>query len=66
MGTLNILDWQTRKLIATININNNELKTSNQITILGLTFNSNLTWDPQYKNAIKEAAAVYILATAST
>ena len=43
------------KASATININNNEIKTSNQITILGLIFDSNLTWDPQYNKAIKEA-----------
>ena len=43
------------KASATIKINNNDIKTSNQITILGIIFDSNLTWDLQYNNAIKEA-----------
>ena len=43
------------KALATININNNEIKMSNQITILGIIFDSNLTWDLQYNNSIKEA-----------
>ena len=43
------------KTTATITINNIEIKSSNQITILGLVFDSNLTWDLQYNKAIKEA-----------
>ena len=43
------------KVAVTININNNEIKTANQMTILGIIFDSNLTWDPQYNQAIKEA-----------
>ena len=43
------------KAITTLNINNTVIKTSNQISILGLVFDSNLTWDLQYDKAIKEA-----------
>ena len=43
------------KATATMNLNNVEIKTSTQINILGLIFDSNLTWDLQYNKAVKEA-----------
>ena len=38
-----------------IEINNIKLETTNQMNILGMIFDSNLSWDHQYNNAIKEA-----------
>ena len=38
-----------------ISINNTEIQTSNKINILGMIFDSNLSWDHQYNHAIKEA-----------
>ena len=43
------------KSTETVSINNIQITTTNQITILGIVFDSNLTWDPQYNTAIKEA-----------
>ena len=43
------------KLSLTIIINNNEIRTTNHMTILGIIFDSNLAWDLQYNHSIREA-----------
>ena len=39
---------RNEKTSLTINKNESEIKTTNQMTILGIIFDSNLTWDQQY------------------
>ena len=46
---------RNEKSSLTIYINDNEIKTTNQMMILGIIFDSNLTWDLQYTQAIKDA-----------
>ena len=43
------------KLSLSIIINNNEIRTTNCMTILGIIFDSNLAWDLQYNHSIREA-----------
>ena len=42
-------------ILVALATNGTQIESSNQINILGIIFDSNLKWEPQYENAIKAA-----------